>query len=228
MADAIAPGERVQRLIDAVKRGRADEVQVLVESEPRLAAARDVSGVSAILLALYHGHPEVGRWLASRRTDLDAFDAAALGDLARVRALIADDGSVVHARSADGFTALGLASFFGQLAVVKELIGSGADVNVIGRNPGRYTPLTGAVAGRSAEVVGELLRAGADPNYKYGPGYRPLHEAAASGNEEIVRLLLEAGADRGACTDEGRTPADLAREKGHARVAEALEKQPPR
>ncbi len=222
MADVMAPSEAAQRLIQAIRQGQSGEVQVLVESDPALAAACDVSGVPAILLALYHGHPDIAGWLASRRTNLDIFEAAAIGSVARVQALVSADPSVVHAWSPDGFTALGLASFFGRLAVVRLLLAQGADPNVPGRNPGRYTALTGAVAARSVEVVAELLRRGADPNYRYGPGYTPLHEAAASGSDEIARLLVEAGANLDARTEEGKSPLDFAREKGHRRVAEWL------
>lgn len=222
MAELMAPGEPAERLVQAVRQGQAGEVQLLVESDPSLASARDVSGVSAILLALYHGRPEIARWLASRRTDLDVFEAAALGDLDRVNALVSAEPSVVNAWSPDGFTALGLASFLGQLGVVRALVAAGADVNAIGRNPGRYTPLTGAVAGRAADVVRELLASGADANHRYGAGYTPLHEAAASGSDEIARMLVEAGADVDARTDEGRTALDMAREKGHLRVVDLL------
>ena len=199
---------------------------MLVESTPALAGTRDVSGVSAILLALYHAHPDIARWLALRRTDLDVFEAAALGDVAGVDRLVSADPSLVRAWSPDGFTALGLASFFGQLATVRSLLAAGADVNAIGRNPGRYTPLTGAVTARSAGVVNELLRHGADANYRYGPGYTPLHTAAAGGSVEIVRLLIEAGANAEARTADNRSPLDFARENGHARVIEWLERRP--
>ncbi len=225
MSDVTAPGEPVARLIQAVKQGQADVVQVLVESSPQLAGARDVSGVSAVLVALYHGHADLAGWLASRRTDLDVFDAAALGDVARVHALVSADASLAHTRSPDGFTALALASFFGRLPVVQELIARGADVNAVSRNPGRYTPLTGAVAARAADVVRELLRHGADPNYRYVQGYTPLHLAAAGGSDPIVRELVEAGARVEVCTDDGKTPLDFAREKGHQSIVDWLELQ---
>ena len=223
MANVMAPSDRVQRLIQAVRDARADEVQVLVESDPGLAAARDTSGVSAIVLALYHGHVEISRWLAARRTDLDLFEAACLGDTGRVQAMLTADPSLAAAWSPDGFTALALASFFGRLAVVRALMARGADVNAIGRNAARYTSLTGAVTARHAAIVRELLQSGADPNYRYGKGLTPLHAAAANGSVEIVEALLAAGGRPDARADDGRTPLDYAREKEQARVVELLE-----
>ncbi|MGE5360659.1 MAG: ankyrin repeat domain-containing protein [Bacteroidales bacterium] len=218
-----APGEAVQQVLAAAREGRADQVQVLVESQPSLAEARDAAGVSAIMIALYHGQPQIARWIAGRRSDLDVFEASAIGDAERVRALTSADPAVVKEWSPDGFTALGLASFFGQFAVARLLIERGADVNAIGRNAGKYTPLTGAVTAAHPEVVAELLRHGADANYRYGPGYTPLHVAAANGNVEIVTLLLEAGARKDARTDDGQTPRDYALHREHPDVARMLQ-----
>ena len=218
----MAAAEPAQRVIQAIRDGRGDQVQVLVESNPDLAAARDPSGISAVVLALYHGQVQVAQWLASRRRDLDVFEAACLGHDDRVSVLLADDPSVVHSVSPDGFTALALASFFGRLPVVRLLIARGADVNAVGPAPGRFTPLTGAVTGRHADVVRELLGGGADANYRYDEGLTPLHVAAVNGSSDIVRALVEAGARVDAEDDKGRTPLDYAREKGQSQIVELL------
>jgi ankyrin repeat protein len=46
--------------------------------------------------------------------------------------------------------------------------------------------------------------------------------AAVSGSVEIVRMLVAAGAWVDVRTDEGRSPLDFAREKGHTQMAELL------
>ena len=222
MADVTAPAEPADRLLDAVRRGAAGEVQLLVDSNPTLAETRDVSGVSAIVLALYHGHREIAGWLAAKRTELDIFEASALDNTDRVKTLLTSDPSLAHAISPDGFTPLALASFMGRLATVRLLVARGANVNAAAWNPPHYTSLTGAVTARQPDVVAELLQNGADPNYRYGPGYTPLHVAATNGSADIVRLLVAHGAARDARTDEGRTPLDLARENGHSAVVELL------
>jgi ankyrin repeat protein len=71
-------------------------------------------------------------------------------------------------------------------------------------------------------MVKYLLAHGADPNMAQNGLFRPLHEAAANGDREIVDLLLKAGADRRAKTSGGKTPADLATEKGHQELAALL------
>ncbi|MDB5326295.1 MAG: ankyrin repeat protein [Phycisphaerales bacterium] len=50
----------------------------------------------------------------------------------------------------------------------------------------------------------------------------PLHEAARNGQASAVRTLLKAGADAAVRDADGKTPQDLARDKGHAAVAELL------
>jgi ankyrin repeat protein len=225
MADT-ATRDGVVPLTEAVRAGRFEEVQQLVQGDGALAGARDQAGVSLVMVALYHGHQEIATWLAARRADGDVFEAAALGDAGRVNSLVGRDPGLVHAFSVDGFTGLALASFFGRHDVVSHLLDRGADVNAVARLPPGYTPLTGAVTGRHAAVVAELLRRGANVNYRYGPGYSPLHAAAASGSAEIVGLLLAAGADAGARTDDGKTPGDMARDKGHVDAAALLDARP--
>ena len=68
-----------------------------------------------------------------------------------------------------------------------------------------------------------LIERGADVNAVQTAGYRPLHQAAVAGREDLVRMLLDAGADKTARCDRGKTPAEYARERGHAAVAELLE-----
>jgi ankyrin repeat protein len=46
--------------------------------------------------------------------------------------------------------------------------------------------------------------------------------AAQKGAEDIIAVLLAAGADRRLRADDGRTAADVAREAGHAELADRL------
>ena len=98
-----------QRLMDAVTANDRAAVRQLVADQPTLADVRDDNGVSALLTALYRGHREVAQVLRDARSDLDVFEAAALGETDVLARLLEARGDAVGAHSADGFTALHLA-----------------------------------------------------------------------------------------------------------------------
>ena len=182
-----------------------------------------MADVSPILQALYVGRRDEVDALLAEMPELDLFEAAALGQTDRVAELVERDGSVVGARSPDGFTALHLAAFFGQADVARLLADRGADVDAVAENPLRVTPLHSAAAARQTEIARLLLEHGADPNARQEGGFTPLHAAAQNGDEELAKLLLRRGADPRAATDDGRGASRLAREAGHAELAQRLE-----
>ena len=69
-----------------------------------------------------------------------------------------------------------------------------------------------------------LLTAGAKVDVRDRNGSTPLHYAARSNQEYLLRRILKAGADAQATDGQARTPRDVASMKGHAYVAEILEK----
>jgi uncharacterized protein len=164
---------------------------------------------SELLEALYRGDREtVDRKLADR-PELTIFEAAAVGDAARVHELLLLEGGFVDLWSPDGFTALHLAAFFGHEVVAAELLRRGADVSAASRNPLRVQALHSAAAGNHTGLVRLLLDHGADPNARQQGGFTPIHAAAQNGNEELYALLVADGADEEATTDDGRTVADF-------------------
>jgi ankyrin repeat protein len=148
--------------------------------------------------ALYEGKPELARELAAARSDLDVFEAAAIGDVERLRALLDDDPSLATAWSADGFTSLHFAAFFGHPAAAKLLVERGAELEARSTNEQfalDARPLHSAAAAGRREVCEVLLDAGADVNAVQHGGYTALLEARQNGNEELAQLLLQHGAD---------------------------------
>lgn len=211
--------------IDAVKKGDHEAVERLLATDPALVSARDESGVSAVLLSYYYGKLDVAKALLARRPALDIFEAAAVGDAERMRALLTKDPSLANAWSPDGFFPLGLAAFFKRPAVAKVLLAAGADPNMASR-PARFTPLHSAVADDAGTDVTELVRmlldVGADPNARSATDGTPLHTAAFTGNVPVTEILLEAGADPSAADAKGETPLDYARDRGQPEVAAIL------
>ena len=209
-------------IMAAVAAGDTDTVVRILALDPTLAAARGDDGVSAVLLARYRfDRPTMDAILAAD-PELDAFEAAALGRLDRLKERLVADPAAAADYSPDGFTALHLAAFFGKAEAARILLDAGASVHAYTRNPFANQPLHAAAAGRHAEICRLLVAAGADVNATQHGGYTPLHEAAQSGDDELVELFLSAGADATVSVADGGTPADLAEAAGHHDVAERL------
>jgi ankyrin repeat protein len=217
--------------IQLATEGDARRALLELERNQAFAAARDRHGVSVVCLTVYRRRAELAAALAAARSDLDVFEAACVGDLARVVRLVSEDVQNVNAVSPDGFGPAGYAAFFGHPAILRELIARGADLNAPSRNGMRVCPLHSAAAQADQTLAVELARivleAGADPNARQQRGFTAMHEAALNGNLPLIELLLAHGADAASANDEGVTPADLARSKGHDAAVQLLHRQRP-
>jgi len=184
------------------------------------------STVSPILDALYRGDSDTAERLGADASQLDVFEAAALGRTDRLRDVLENDPEAVRGWSSDGFMPLHLAAFFGHADAVALLLDRDADPGIVSRHQFvNVTPLHSAVAHEGAadhETARVLLEHGAPASARAEQGFTPLHSAAANGDRPMVELLLEHGADRSARTDDGRTPRALAEEGGYTEVAELL------
>jgi uncharacterized protein len=199
-----------QEFFAAIHDNDRARVEQLLATDPTLARAHNENGASALMQARYEGRHELVDLLRSRAGELDVFEAATLGDVPCLRALLANDATLAKAFSGDGFTALHLATFFSQPEAAHELLRAGADPNAVATNSMKVAVINSAAASGRADLVKMVLRAGADPNARQMMGYTALHAAAAHDNVEMARALLDSGADPALKNDEGQTPADKA------------------
>jgi ankyrin repeat protein len=213
---------RTKEFFAAISAGDATAARTLLDAEPALANATNEHGQSAVLASVYNGRTEIRDLLIARSADLELHEAAAAGQLDRVKHLVDANPELARSYSPDGFPVFALACTFGQLPVAMYLFEMGALVDAVATNGTGYNALTGAVAGGRADVVDWLLQNGAEPNYRYGAGFTPLHTAAANGHLEIVKMLLLHGADAGVKTNDGKSAADIAEERKHPPVAQFL------
>jgi ankyrin repeat protein len=212
-----------QHFFDLIRQGKTVEIAEAVEVQPALAKSRDAQGISAIMLAVYTQQPLIRDFLLTHVKELDVFEAAAVGNCARLQQLIAEDAMCARAVSPDGWTPLHLAAAFAGAEPVTLLLEHGAHVHQFSHNPLRNQPLHACVSlSNSLDAVRVLLEAGADVNATQHGGYTPLLQAAAAGKKDLVLLLLEHDARLDCVCDRGKSAADYARERGHAELAELL------
>jgi ankyrin repeat protein len=157
--------------------GRWRVLALLVDAGAEVAVNRDRGGWTALHFAAKYGNAKAVRVLLGAGVDPDA-------------------------RGSDGFTALALGVRANHPAVVEILVRAGAAVDAGQVVRGRWwTPLHVAADLGDAEMVGILLRAGADPSsHSSSDPFSPLDAAFVSSNPSpsVIRLLVEAGADLGA------------------------------
>jgi ankyrin repeat protein len=197
-------------LIAAVKAGDRAAIDKLLARDPELAGASE-DGVSAVRIALYHRQPEALAALLEAQPPLDGLDHAALGWAEDLEHDLAGDPELIERRSADGFTALHYACFFGGATAAGVLLRAGADPDAIADNQSRVRPLHSAAAARDAEAAQLLLEAGADPDARQAGGFTALQAAAQHDDEALAALLLQHGADPRLRNDQGADAEGIAR-----------------
>ena len=119
------------------------------------------------------------------------------------------------------------AIYWSPITLIADLLDAGADPCPADHSG--FPPLVAAIhectRPDAHEVVGLLLRPGADPNERGLNDYGPLHFAVLQRRHDTAQLLLDHGADPGLATriDDLETALDLARKAGDDRMQALLE-----
>ncbi|MCI4350038.1 MAG: ankyrin repeat domain-containing protein [Thermoplasmata archaeon] len=208
-----------------IAQGQTDRVVAVAQATPKLLRSKNEAGETPVLAATYRGRTELAQRLVAIGAPVGPFEAAALGDVARLRELLDHDPALVHAYSDDGWTLLHLAAFFGHPEAVELLLHRGASLGAKARNDTANEPLEAASANGRIEVVKLLLLGGATVDATTGRGITALHAAAQNGDPDLVELLLEHGADPSLPTGDGPTAAEIAGRAGHVELARRLERR---
>jgi ankyrin repeat protein len=181
------------------------------------------AGESLYRFALFHDHAAAAEAIKTPGA-LGLHDAALVGDIPRLTALLKIAPWAIDLLSPDGWTALHLAAFFGSDAALETLLALGANARIMGRAFEQNLAIHAACAGRrlGKAAFAKLVAATGNPDALQKQGYTALMIAAANGFEVAVDVLLAAGADRTLKQSEGKSAADFARERGHTELAERL------
>ncbi len=109
----------------------------------------------------------------------------------------------------------------GQRAAAIDMIAKkSADVNAAEADGS--TPLLWAANLNDGDLVGRLLKAGANPKVRNQLGSTPLGEAALNANTPMIKALLDAGADPNAAGPDGQTPLMIVARTSDVAVAKML------
>jgi ankyrin repeat protein len=214
--------EGISLLTSLIQTGKNDELKLLLESSPELATHITEQGISLLQFAAYCRNQKAIELFRKYIVQLNLFEASSLGEIEVIQAIILNDKSAINSHSADGFTALGLACFFGHYKVVELLLSNNADPNIPSANSFKVTPLHSACAISNLEIAKLLIQNGSDVNARQQQGVTPLHSVAHNGQIEMVKLLIQNGADTSAQMENGKTPAEMAIEKGFEEIAEMI------
>ena len=148
--------------------------------------------------------------------------AAQLGDVEWTKLCLENGANPNLNKINDRKSVLGASAESGRLETVDILLKGGADLD------GSGAILLAAEAGK-LDMVRYLWEKGAnvdevggDADDRSAHAGSALHKAVGRGHADVVRLLLEKGADRNLEDRQGRTPLDLAEEKGREEIAEML------
>jgi ankyrin repeat protein len=188
-----------------------------------MANSEALTGLSALMRAVYLNDGESVRLLLAQKPDINVFEAAAIGLTDTLADMLSRDRAAAHAWSTDGFTPLHLAAHFNRAEAASALVRAGADLTAVSRNSLTVMPLHSAVAGRALEAARVLLEEGAPPNARQGGGWVPVMSAAQHGDAALVELLVRFGADLRVRNERGKSPADVATEAGHHDLAAWIE-----
>ena len=178
-------------------------------------------------------------------TAADLVEAVNAGDAERVRAILAEDPSLVASRDAAGVSVLMLARYRFDREVTDALLTADPELDVFEAaalgyvdrlrerlmddagaasafSPDGFTALHFAAFFGKAEAARILLEHGASVDvYTRNPfANQPLHAAAAGRHIEVCRVLIAAGADVNATQHGGFAPLHEAAQLGDAEMTE--------
>jgi len=181
--------------------------------------------------AVNNGYLEILKLLKSAGADLNGLEGeedaslliiAAAADKQDILDYLLAQKVDVNKQDGKGRTAMFLASYAGYLGIVKSLVRSGADLDIL-YGPDKFSALSAAALKGHTDIALFLIQSGAEVNSKDIRGFTAAHNAAQNGDLVVLKALAEAGADldvKGG--DYQTTPLALAALSGHLEVVKFL------
>ena len=188
-------------LADATERMDRARIRALLKQRVDVNTPQ-VDGMTALHWATYQDDLEIAELLvragahvkAANRYGVTPLSLACTNGNAAIVEMLLESGADPNASLPGGETPLMTAARVGSLASVRALLSRGVSVDAKDDRRGQ-TALMWAAAEGHAEVVEELIKAGADVRIRLASGFTPLLFATREGRTDVVKVLLKAGAD---------------------------------
>lgn len=163
----------------------------------------------------------LGKFIDGKLDGSPLITAAATGNDSFVKTLVNKLGADKNYEDAVGDTPLIHAAHNGRLPVVQTLLEAGVDLD-IGAGMSGGAAVNAAASWGHGDILGALLKAGADKDARDEKGGTPLFDAAYHGRLPIVKTLVAARADVNTVDKEGYTALLFASQQGHEEVVDVL------
>jgi ankyrin repeat protein len=155
------------------------------------------------------------------------FEAIRAGDLDGVSRILAARPEAAGASDDNGLSALTMAAYRHEWAIVDRILGAGPELDVfeatiVGDAGLVGTLLDAAERERAVEAAAEAGDLPDPIDERSTDGFTALHLAALFGRTDVVRLLLARGADPRALNEDILTAAELADRAGHPEIAATI------
>ncbi len=208
----------MEQLLKLLGERNADDIIAYITEHPEVLDQKDKSGASGYLQILYHRIPDAIAAAQSIKAVYTFDEAIASGRLEEVKSSIDLNEELVSAFLADGFTPIGLATFFGQIEVANSLFEMGADPSICADNPMKVNAMHAAAAIGNHDLMELYLSSGYDSNIPQMNNITPVQSAAYRGDLEMVKLLVRHGADPKILSVDGVDAIGYAKEGEHEEV----------
>lgn len=195
----------------------------------------DIAAYDGLLLAAHEGNIEQVKTLIGSGTDLSRTDGhgrtavhiAAHASHESIIQALSEAGAEMNALENDAYDAVTIAAVANDVPMLEAALSAG---NRAGNVTSRYdgTALIAAAHLGHHEVVRILIEAGAPLDHINNLNWTAVIEAIVLGDggdnhQKTLRHLVEAGADITIADGRGRTPLQLAEERGYAEMIEILQ-----
>ncbi len=199
-----------RQLLRVAAHGDIGEVRALLDDGANI-EARGRYAETALILATYYSYRRTVRLLLDGGAKMDSINASGITALCYAAArderidivrMLLDNNADMDKRDGES-PPLGFAAFFGSVAILRLLIGPGADTEAINEygDPALHAAASAGIE-KSVEI---LLKKGAAIDAMNRNGFTALRVATAEGKKEVVKNLLKNGANLEAMDPDGST-----------------------